>query len=138
MTKMMTQKDSGKSKVYVYFNLHKNCFSIRKNGKVISHCDSVILKDATFKVSEAGRQRVLREKRKNVHAFVVGSVSDVSGLSGVEHRITNIYYNPYKHNSFVRLDDKSAIYSARYVKLVVNSGKPAIMALEEVNHEKEV
>ena len=138
MTKMKTRKSSGKSKVYVYFNLHKRCFSVRKNGKVIRHCDSLIIKDATFKVSEAGRQRVLREKRKNVHAFVVGSLSTVDRLNSVEHRLTSIYYNPYGYNSFVRSEDKSSIYSAKYVKLVVDSGKPAIMALEEVNDEKEI
>ena len=32
------------------------------------------LKNCEFKVSEAGRKRVLKEKRKNVHAYVKGFV----------------------------------------------------------------
>ena len=65
-------------KVFVYFNLHRKLFSVKAlegpdKGKVIGHTTYLWLKDVTFKVSEAGRQRVLREKRKNVHAGVVGN-----------------------------------------------------------------
>ena len=65
-------------KVKVYYNLHKNCYSIvsleKENyGKVIKHENCVPLFDAQFKVSEKGRQRVLREQKKNVHAYVVGT-----------------------------------------------------------------
>jgi hypothetical protein len=66
-------------KVFVYFNLHKKCFSVKalegvNKGKVVQHTDNIVLLLPKFKVSEAGRQRVLREKRKNVHAGVVGWV----------------------------------------------------------------
>lgn len=66
-------------KVFVYFNLHKKLFSIKalegsNKGRVIAHSSSVSLKDASCKVSEAGRQRVIKEKRKNVHAGVVGTL----------------------------------------------------------------
>jgi len=44
-------------------------------GKVIDHVLGLALKDATFKVSRAGRERVIREQRKNVHAGVQGSYS---------------------------------------------------------------
>ena len=60
------------AKHYVYRNLHRQCWSVRLRGKVIDHVDSIILMRARFQVGEAGRQRVLREQRKNVHAFVVG------------------------------------------------------------------
>ena len=48
-------------KVFVYRNLHKKCYSVKdwKTKKVIAHVDNIFLKDAVFKVSEAGRQRVL-------------------------------------------------------------------------------
>lgn len=60
----------------IYFNIHKKLFSIqektKKGWRVISHKDSLLLKDVEFKVYSRGRERVLREKRKNVHAFVIG------------------------------------------------------------------
>jgi hypothetical protein len=61
-------------RVEVYYNLHKKCFSIRHKGIVISHANTVKLADVTFVVRKAGRERVLREKKKNVHAFVRGNL----------------------------------------------------------------
>jgi len=69
-------------KVFVYFNLRKRCFSVKAlegmyKGRVIAHRDSLHLQDAEFKVSEKGRQRVIRERRKNVHAGVVGNWNEL-------------------------------------------------------------
>lgn len=43
-------------------------------GRVILLANAVALTDCTFKVGRAGRQRVLREQCKNVHAGVVGQL----------------------------------------------------------------
>jgi hypothetical protein len=87
--------------VFVYFNLHKKLFSVKdvKTGLVVAHTNQIELKDATFKVSEAGRQRVLREKKKNVHAGVAGYFvgADFETAEGM----TQLTYNPYKYDSFV-------------------------------------
>jgi hypothetical protein len=63
--------------VRVYRNITKNCWSIKSEDeelgqRVIGHAQSVILGIGSFKVSEAGRDRVRKEKRKNVHAWVTG------------------------------------------------------------------
>ena len=89
-------------KVFVYFNLHRKCFSVKalegvNKGRVIKHAHFVALENVTFKVSEAGRQRVLKEQRKNVHAGVVGTLVDSLDVVGSE-RVT---YNPYKGSTFV-------------------------------------
>lgn len=60
--------------VRVYWNINKNCWSIQHKGKVVEHSDSILLKNVTFLVFETGRQRVLQEKRKNVHAFAEGEM----------------------------------------------------------------
>lgn len=43
---------------------------------MVGHRATVYLTDVTFRVYDTGRQRVLREKKKNVHAF---QVVDVTG-----------------------------------------------------------
>jgi len=90
--------------VEVYFNLHKKLFSVRsrKTRKVLFHTDSVELSDVTFKVSEAGRQRVLKEKRKNVHAYVRGTLV-ASGIGWQRNDGSGVraYYNPYKTETFI-------------------------------------
>lgn len=102
-------------RVFVYRNLHRKCYSVKslKTNRVLCHVDEIILFNVKFRVGKAGRERVLREKRKNVHAGVVGYVADVSMLdvSMLRQRI-GVTYNPYKYDSFVR-DDKSPIYEAK-------------------------
>jgi len=86
----------------VYFNLHKRCLSVQNKvdgvWKVVRHAQQVILTDAEFKVSEAGRQRVLKEQRKNVHAVVLGNEIQTDQLEFIG---THVYYNPYRAATFV-------------------------------------
>ena len=62
-------------RVKVYFNLQKDCLSVvdTSTGRLYCHSHRVELKNAKFHVNENGRQRVVREKRKNVHAYVIGT-----------------------------------------------------------------
>lgn len=124
-------------KVFIYFNLHKKCFSIKAlegeyKGLVVAHRNEALVFDATFKVSEAGRQRVLREKRKNVHAGVVGewigaeNGGDRLALDAVIINGSAITYNPYKYDSFVHLYGEHRIDTARLVALSVCDKKPSI------------
>lgn len=91
-------------KVFVYYNLHKHVFSIRamegpEKGRVIGYSDSVTLQDATPKVSQAGRLRVIAEGRKNVHAGMVGHLVSTERVK--YHVGRAVYYNPYKVSTFV-------------------------------------
>ena len=101
-------------KVEVYRNLHKNCWSIRdtKTGRVIEHTDSVHIKNAKLVVRKSGREKVLREKRKNVHAFVRGTIESCSSW-----HTEQIAYNPYKYDSFVLVESKEPIFNAEHVYL---------------------
>lgn len=92
------EREHGGKRVRVYFNLHKRVWSIQHNGRVIAHCRSLWLHDVVTKISEAGRQRVIRDKRKNVHAFITG----VIGRSMMNEGQYNgfVTYNPYKADHF--------------------------------------
>lgn len=109
-------------KVFVYFNLHKKMFSVRalngpNKGRVIGHTSEICLKDAVFKVSEAGRQRVLREQRKNVHAGVVGTVASWTDAPHDDNG-KSVTYNPYKFDSFVTVEDHAPIRGAAFAVLM--------------------
>ncbi len=110
-------------KAFVYFNLRKKCYSIKalegeNKGRVIAHARRVYMEDVTFKVSEAGRQRVLSTKRKNVHAGVQGTLighvphGAVSAPEFDRTGLTKITYNPYKRGAFVTVNDP--VIEARY------------------------
>lgn len=107
--------------VEVYRNLHNGKLSVRdrKTHLVIGHVDYITLCCVRFRVSQAGRERVLRERRKNVHAFVVGKIIEFGGADNYKDRNLKEYvyergrnlclfdngtvatYNPYKYESFV-------------------------------------
>lgn len=109
-------------KVYVYRNLHKKCYSVKslRTGKVIAHVDDITLINVQFKVSPAGRERVLRERRKNVHAGVVGYVARASMLGDS----IRVMYNPYKFSGFVRKDE--SIIKSAAIAFIDSSGIIAI------------
>lgn len=89
-------------KVFVYYNLHKKVWSVKdwKTKRVIAHVTNITLKNCTLKVSEKGRQRVLKERRKNVHAGVLGTIT--SPIENIEKdKRKELTYNPYKFDSFV-------------------------------------
>jgi hypothetical protein len=80
-------------------------YSVIKNGRVVKRVHRILLSGAKFVVSEAGRKRVLREKRKNVHAFVVGYEVDSKGTFGTDKNgkdlPVKVSYNPYLRGHFM-------------------------------------
>ena len=101
--------------IEVYYNLRKKCLSVRKRGLVVDHVRSILLKNAEFVVQPAGRKRVLKEKRKNVHAYVRGERVAVASFDGKSERIT---YNPYKNKSFVSVETGKPVYKKDIVSIV--------------------
>ena len=106
-------------RIEIYRNLHKNCFSVRKNGRVVKYIDdseALHLTDVKFAVQPAGHARVIREKKKNVHAFVRGT------YAGDRKRESTraVMYNPYRCDSFITFSPfmgPSPIYKARSASL---------------------
>ena len=135
-------------KVDVYRNLHNGMYSIKSReagtrGLVIAHADRVWLNDVQFVVSDAGRARVLREKKKYVHAFVRGTLSsffgmvrdvdvDLSKVGEWTHReplynwmLTegdDFTYNPYRFSTFVDRDTESELHQAEQAFLSTKHG----------------
>lgn len=105
-------------RVRVYRNLHRSkpgmpVYSVMSMAtkKVIGHVQEIRLSGVRFVVSQAGRARVLRERRKNVHAFVEGRVANL--VMGVGTRVT---YNPYLYETFVTMD-QTPVHQAAYARL---------------------
>ena len=103
-------------KVFVYKNLHKDCWSVKQDGLVKAHTEEVRMWDCAFQVNAKGRQKVLEEQRKNVHAGIKGYIdNDQQVPSGVE-----VTYNPYKYDSFVDKATELPIYSSLFTTLTKN------------------
>ena len=107
-------------RVDVYRNLHKSTWSIRDRttGLVVGHASSVLVRDATFVVQPAGRRRAMAEGRKNVHAFVRGTIDPLPRVTTFEAPCsTRVSYNPYKAGHFVVAGTGEAVTGAPIVVL---------------------
>jgi len=121
-------------KVMVYYNLHKHTFSVQYKGKVMAHADFVKLEDVEFRVREGGKAKVRREKAKNVHAFVIGTLVDYCEYPceniPAEPNSNIVTYNPYKYDSFVMKDTEEPIYNAKEVEMV--NAKDKVFFISEI------
>lgn len=134
MTEFFLFNDSATFNALVYRNLHKNCWSVKalngpNRGRTVLHANFVAVLDTDFYVSQKGRERVLREKKKNVHAGVFGRVhyavveqeryptcptvrhghveGSLDHLGDVSNHpaYREVTYNPYKFSEFVFKDN---------------------------------
>lgn len=111
-------------RVRVYRNLRRGDYSVQDAAtrRVIDHRTELSLTDARFVVSEAGRQRVLATRRKNVHAFIVGELDErtnsaPSYLYGDKLPGRRVRYNPTRDLTFVEDFSGTPIYAAARVHL---------------------
>ena len=108
-------------KVFVYKNLHKGCFSVKalegeKKGRVIAYVNSIELTDCLFKVSQAGRAKVLCKRQKNVHAGVCGQWNLEKNAVIIDaDKMTKVRYNPYELSTFVEAGTGFPVFTAKEV-----------------------
>ena len=101
--------------VDVYRNLNKpSFFSIRQvknefKGKVSGYANIIVIENPMIKISEASRLRVLRDKRKNVHAYIRGELHSAYNGNVQLSTLQSITYNPYKMGSFYFCDSNEEV-----------------------------
>lgn len=115
-------------RVEAYRNLTNNSLSVRragKGGRVFTRPLHAVLSNVNFVVQPKGRERVLQERRKNVHAFVRGEFVlphevplNVLNLEGDWHEAR---YNPYKAASFIDKETGQPVTEAE-VAVVTTKG----------------
>lgn len=145
-------------RVSVYFNLHRKLYSVRAEegplrGRVVAHATDVLILAPIFLVSQAGRARVLRERKKYVHAYVRGHMMGMTGsvlypslppsfdvpLPDESISATRKYghpftYNPYRTCSFTYTDelaDSRPCMSAATALLSLTRGNFALYPSED-------
>jgi hypothetical protein len=85
---------------YIYRNLNKGLnFSVKYRGRVIASGSHITATDVQFKVSAAGRARVLQEHKRNVHAYAVCADWNYTLVPDAD-QLSEVSYNPYKAGQF--------------------------------------
>lgn len=93
--------------IEVYRNLNRKgkVYSIRQNGIVVAHSTAICIRDAQFLVNKSGKEKAIKTKTRNVHAFVRGFYA----TSGMGTTAKNndlpifIHYNPFKPWGFYHI-----------------------------------
>ena len=117
-------------KVRVYWNFHRKCYSVQeyfkdKHGwRISKYSDKILLTDAVFKVIQAGRAKVIKNKCKNVHAYIIGTEVEHLFLRGRQE----VSYNPYTHREFLVYEgtDSQAVHSSKTAVLEVQTSVAGI------------
>lgn len=128
----------GINRVRVYRNLHKDCWSVKDfdsssptYNRVIAHAKEVCLEDASFIVSEAGRQKVRRESRKTVHAYIQGVPCSGSTEVSDFAEVSEVKYNPYRDEGFIGRVPTEKVLEADFVFLAFPDNKAKVWACWE-------
>jgi hypothetical protein len=107
----------------IYRNLGNGLMSltqqINKSWLLVGHTSNVAIEYPKFYVSEAGRQRVIREHQKNVHAWATGRLLTIAYRLD-RSDLKQIYYCPYTQPYFSWLDSKEQIVSADLLIVIDN------------------
>lgn len=111
------------AKYYTYRNLNRGeLFSTKHRGIVEGYSVMAVIHNASFQVSDAGRQRCLSTKKRNVHAFVVSNEMP-QALCKREFlppmdELAEVKYNPYRADTFVNTRTGQPITEAQWVYLI--------------------
>jgi len=108
----------------VYWNLHKDCFSVKVAGRPVFHVESIVLRDARFVVQRGGWERTVRERCKRVHAMVRGEIVPAPQMS--ERGDVAVTYNPYVAPYFRERMSERRIDAASMVWFSIVDGKPVV------------
>src|SRR5262245_48340703 len=92
----------GSAEFDLYRNLNRGGWSIRLHGgRVVGHVAAVVAEGCRFVVRESGRKRVLRDKQRNVHAWVIGRVIALEDVPHLEAEgWVRVTYSPYREGYF--------------------------------------
>ena len=109
------------TRLFVYRNLHENqgkwsLFALDgpHANFVVAHANHVVLDNVTWRVSLPGRQRAVMTRQRNVHAGVVGTLSDTEPVDVDWQRVS---YNPFTSDHFYLSDlgpHHSVVTSSRW------------------------
>jgi hypothetical protein len=105
----------------IYRNLQNGTMSLQQkignSWLVIGHVTNAAIAYPKFYVSQAGRDRVIREKRKSVHAWAEGQLL---GVIADSPNLKEIYYCPYSSGRFSWKETGESIESTNLLVVIDN------------------
>lgn len=109
--------DATGKEVRIYRNLNNHRISVQvrqdKAWRVVGHITDCVLANVHFHISEKGRQRVIKESTKNVHAWASGKL--IAQFDDSIPTPVDLSYNPYQNKTFVERSSQREVVDCRYL-----------------------
>lgn len=90
--------------IRVFRNLTKRgvWYSIQQKGLTVAHAERICISDAEFVVNQKGRERVVRTKQKEFHAYIEGRYTTSGmGTTAKDNDLPAVIkYDPFKYKQF--------------------------------------
>jgi len=114
----------------IYYNINKRIYSIRAKSVPVSYAKAVKVDKPIFVVRAGGRAAVLRDKQKNVHAFLKGEMKTLDAKPDIDG-LKRVKYDPYKYGYFYDVETHEPIHEAKYAILVLDENNRPHVYVEE-------
>jgi len=86
-------------------------------GLVVAHVESITLLNCNFNVSEKSRLRACKNRQRNVHANVVGTVVSCNEEYKDTTELIEITYRPFERENFYECENKKTVFTSRLTSL---------------------
>jgi len=117
-----------KARYYIYRNLNKgNLFSVKYKGKVIDYLESAKIVNPEFSVSQAGRNRAVKSKSRNVHAYIICDDYQKLCKRANVNKLIRVSYNPFKYSNFYRMENSKLIKVEKAKLCYLTEGKAYVV-----------
>ena len=96
---------------------------------MLEHANTLLIENSIYSVSQATRKRIITEKKKYVHAYLIFGEYKILKPQITEMYGTPVTYNPYKDTAFVTLmnDTRNPIDNLPHdYYLTIHDDKPMI------------
>ena len=105
--------------VRVFRNWKLGCWNLMQDGRLCATARQVRLVDVEFRVRDSGRERALRDGRRNIHAYAIGRLvahlhPDAAGELGARHA-REVFYDPWRCERFTDRDSGAWVLGAEDV-----------------------
>lgn len=109
--------------VFVYRDLTRKgrIYSVKQNGLVVGKTENICLENVSFIVLNSGKERALKTRQRNVHAFIKGHISSCRNSDA---DLFPVKYFPFEKHGFVYLDERGIKKSIRSSnKVLIKNGQ---------------
>lgn len=104
----------------VYRNLNRKgkVYSVRQEGVVVGHATAICISNVEFVVNKSGKERAMKTKTRNVHAFIRGFYTEMPNKKSKDEN--RVFYSPFAAIGFHKIENKRKKEIKNALRIIIN------------------